>query len=331
MKVKVSTIRQKLTELLEKSGYDSADVAFVVNMFLGGELRGHTTHGLASFPSFLKRHTNVSLPKIEIIQSTAACFYADAKGASGNIIGRTLADEAVKRAKQQIVGFSLVKNMASWLRPGAVAQYIADQGLISYVVNSGGGVAIAPPGGYEPVAGTNPIAYGVPTNEGSFVVDMATSKRAWGVVRQANKYDTSLPDDTFYDQSGRITTDPSQAEAVLSFGGYKGFSLALLAEIMCGALTSMPMMVQSDAGDKYGQKMPARGAYILAIDPSQTVGLGAFKNQVSDYLHKIKNTKPLPGQTIRVPGRASMDKSTAAEHNDEIDLPDRLWQEIIAL
>ena len=72
--------------------------------------------------------------------------------------------------------------MDSWLRPGAIAEYIADQGYLAVVTNSGGGTAVAPPGGFDPVLGTNPIAYGIPTTDGSLVVDMATAKLAWAAL-----------------------------------------------------------------------------------------------------------------------------------------------------
>jgi L-2-hydroxycarboxylate dehydrogenase (NAD+) len=329
MKVKLSEIRRIMADQLSQKDYEPADIQFITNMYLGGEVSGHVSHGLASFPAFLE-HDYASLPEPEIVKETAACFYLDAKGSLGDLIGRRAADEAIKRAKKEIIGFSLIKDMDSWLRPGAIAEYIAEQDLLAYVVNSGGGAAIAAPGGYQPVAGTNPIAYGLPTEEGAFVVDIATSKRAWGTVRQANKYGTLLPDDTFYDKNGNITTNPSQASAVLPFGGYKGFSLALLAETMCGALTGTQMMISSSAGNQYGQKMPMsnRGAYILVIDPAQTVGLDVFKQQVSDYMRKIEQTKPLPNEKIRIPGRESMKKVALAEKTDEIDIPETLWEEI---
>ena len=327
MKVKVSEIKNLMTKALSSSGYKNEDIPFIINMYLGGELRGHTSHGLASFKSFIKHDYN-NLPEPETIKATDACYFMDAKSNSGVLIGRKAADEAIVRAKKQITGMTLIKNMDSWLRPGAIAEYIAEQGFIAYVVNSGGGASIAPPGGYEPVTGTNPIAYGLPMADGAFVVDMATSKRAWGVVRMANKFGTKLPDDTFYDIEGNVTTDPQKADAVMPFGEYKGFALALLGEVMTGAMLGMPMLIDSDAGSNFGEKMPDRGAYILVIDPSQTVGLDEFKMQVGKYINDINNTRALPGGKIRIPGQQAMEKANRAVENGEIDIPDELWAEL---
>lgn len=329
MQVSISDLKTKMHDVLGGKGYAEADIPLLIDMYLGGELRGHTSHGLASFPGFAKAE-RVSV-KPEIIKDTPACFYVDAKSGNGALIGKRAADEAVARARQNVTGTAIIKNMDSWLRPGAIAQYVADQGYVAIVCNSGGGAAVAPSGGYEAVTGTNPLAYGIPTTEGSLIVDMATSKRAWGQVRLANKYDTDLPEDTFYDSEGNITLDPKKANSVKSFGGYKGFSLALLIEVLCGALVGMDMLVQSDAGNKFGQKMPDRGAFILVIDPEQTIGLEAFKQATAAYLEQIRQSKPLPGQHVRIPGDEAGQKQAQHLREGYIEIPDELWEEIRSL
>ncbi len=330
MKIALNDLRDKMTDVLGAKGYAGADIPFLIDMYLGGELRGHTSHGLASFVSFAKDE-KIALDEPEVLKATNACIYIDAKSNPGALVGKRAADEAIARATKEVTGIAIIKNMDSWLRPGAVAEYIADQGFVAVVINSGGGAAIAPPGGYDAVTGTNPIAYGIPTDEGSLVVDMATSKRAWGQVRLANKYGTDLPADTFYDSEGNVALDPAKANSVMPFGEYKGFSLALLVELLCGSMLGMDTLVQSDAGNKFGQKMPERGAIILVIDPDQTVGIDAFRRANSRYLQKIRATRALPGKEVRIPGdKAGRDKAAKLKAN-EIELPDELWGEIQGL
>jgi L-2-hydroxycarboxylate dehydrogenase (NAD+) len=187
MKVSILELKAKMTDVLLKKGYRQNDIPFLINMYLGGELRGHTSHGLASFVSFAQGEPETH-DEPEVLKETHALFALDAKGASGNVIGKRAADEAVKRAKVEGVGTVLIKDMDSWLRPGAVAEYIAEQGYLAVVINSGGGTSVAPPGGFDATLGTNPIAYGIPTMGAPLVVDMTTAKHAWGQVRLANKY-----------------------------------------------------------------------------------------------------------------------------------------------
>lgn len=327
MKVSISEIKAKMTDVLSKKGLPQDDILFIINMYLGGELRGHTSHGLASFAGFASQDFSEATEP-EVLKATHSLFLVDAKSQSGNIVGKRAADEAVKRAKEEGIGLAVIKNMDSWLRPGAIAEYVADQDLIAIVLNSGGGSAIAPPGGYDPVIGTNPIAYGIPTDDGALVVDMATSKRAWGQVRLANKYGTDLPADTFYDDSGNVTLDPKKAWSVMPFGEYKGFSLAVLVGVLCGSLVDMPMMINSTAGNAFGQKQPERGGVIIVIDPSQTTGLDEFKKANSEFIANVKATRPRKGETIRIPGEQAASEKSAKMSNDAVEIPDELWEEI---
>jgi L-2-hydroxycarboxylate dehydrogenase (NAD+) len=332
MKISVSQVREKMKAVLAAKGFAEADINFLTEMYLGGEVRGHTSHGLASFPGFVKQDFS-SLPEPEIVKATNSVFIIDAKSNPGAVVGKRAADEAIKRAKKEIIGTALIKNMDSWLRPGAIAQYIAEQGYLAIVVNDGGGTSIAPPGGYDPVLATNPIAYGIPTKKAPLVVDMATSKRAWGQVRLANKYGTDLPADTFYNDKGELTLDPKEAHSVLPFGDHKGFALALLIEILCGSLVGMDnmMLETNQAGSNFGVPLQERGGFILVIDPSQTASLESFKAANTTLIEKIKATSKLPGEEIRIPGEQAAELQGQAIDDDEIEIPDELWQEIESL
>jgi L-2-hydroxycarboxylate dehydrogenase (NAD+) len=331
MKVKVSDVREKMKNVLAAKGYDEDDIPFLVDMYLGGELRGHTSHGLASFPAFAKM-TPLPASEPRVIKETGVFFYIDAQSNHGAIVGKRAADEAIARAKKEVIGCAMVKNMESWLRPGGIAEYIADQGFVALVSNSGGEAAVAPPGGYDPVTGTNPIAYGIPTTSGPLVVDMATSKRAKGQIRLANKYGTSLPPDSFYDAQGNITIDPSEAYSLLSFGEYKGFALAMFLEILCGSLVGMPMMIQADpSNNAFGGKTPERGGFILVIDPEQTVGLEKFKQTNEQFITNIKTSRTLQNEEIRIPGEKASNEFSNKQDRDQLEIPDELWSEIQAL
>lgn len=313
--------------VLKAKGYAESDIPFVINMYLGGELRGHTSHGLASFVSFAQSESEMHEEPV-VLKDTHALFALDAKGASGNVIGKRAADEAVKRAKTEGVGTVLIKDMDSWLRPGAIAEYIAGQGYLALVMNSGGGTSVAPPGGFDPTLGTNPIAYGVPTANEPLVVDMATARHAWGQVRLANKYGKPLPPDAFYDDEGNITRDGKQAYSVKSFGEYKGFALATLVEIMTGSLVGVPMMIQSTAGSTFAGKLPRRGAVIIAMDPADMVDPEEFKRENSALLANIQKSQALPGDEIRIPGMHASELKAANIASDTVDIPDDLWEEI---
>jgi L-2-hydroxycarboxylate dehydrogenase (NAD+) len=329
MQVTIVALKSIMHDVLAAKSYNDEEITFIIDMYLGGELRGHVSHGLAKFPGFAKKEKLDA--KQEIIKSTPACYYVDAKSGSGILIGKQAADEAITRARQQITGTALIRNMGSWLRPGGIAYYIADKGFVAIVFNSGGIATVAPPGGYDPVAGTNPLAYGIPTSEGALVVDMATSKRAWGEVLLANTYGTDLPADTYFDRDGNETRDPKYAKSAKPFGEYKGFSIVLLIEILCGALVGMEMPVQHDLDRSFGQTLPARGAFILVIDPEQTIGRDAFTQATSAYIDLIRNSNPLPGQQVRIPGDTAGQNQAKHLAEGTIDIADDLWDQLQTL
>lgn len=327
VRVSIVEITRKMTEVLKEKGIADADIPFVIETYLGGELQGHLTHGLASFPGFVKQDFS-GLPEPEVVKDTQALFMVDAKGNTGSVVARRAADEAIKRAKSEAIGTAIVKNMDVLLRPGALAKYIAGQGYMGIVIESGGAANMAPPGGYDPVIGTNPIGYGIPTSGEPLVVDMALSKQAYGNVRLAKKYGKNLPENTFYTDKGEVAVDPEDAHSVMPAGDHKGFALSLLFEILCGSTLGMPMMIASKAQNSFGNKLPDRGCYIIVIDPKQTSGGDAYAQGNSELIANIKKTRALPGQNIRIPGEQAAASQAEKLQDGVIEIPDELWQEI---
>ncbi len=329
MQVSIPELKAKMTSILTKKGYAKDDIPFIINVYLGGELRGHTSHGLTSFAAFVQGELEAHDEPV-VLKDTHALLALDAKGASGNVIGKHAADEAIKRAKAEGVGTVLIKDMDSWLRPGAVAEYIAEQGYLAVVINSAGS-SVAPPGGFDPILGTNPIAYGIPTTGEPLVVDMATSQHAWGEVRLANKYGTPLPPDAFYDEQGNITRDGKKAYSVKAFGGYKGFALGMLVAVMSGSMTGVPMMIKNTGKNAFGGKTPLRGATVIVLDPANMVDPDEFKKQNSKLLASIQNSQALPGEKIRIPGVEASRRKAVNEASGTMEISNELWKEIESL
>lgn len=59
---------------------------------------------------------------------------------------------------------------------------------------------------------------------------------AYGRIRQAQEMGEQLPDNAYVDENGDVTTDPNVAYAVMPFGGFKGFGINLLIDILSGSL-----------------------------------------------------------------------------------------------
>ena len=91
---------------------------------------------------------------------------------------------------------------------------------------------------------TNPVSIGIPAADGgaAIVLDFATSRVPVGKVQGgAPKRGRQLPPGHLLDAGGVATTDPavlfrSPFGFVLPFGEHKGSGLALICEILGGAL-----------------------------------------------------------------------------------------------
>ena len=103
--------------------------------------------------------------------------------------------------------------------------------------------AVAPFGGTRPALGTNPIAFGFPTEGDPLVIDMGTSAFMGTDLQFRARIGTPIPEGVALGPDGQPTTDAVTAHqgALLPFGGpeggYKGFGLALAMDAL-GALSA---------------------------------------------------------------------------------------------
>jgi LDH2 family malate/lactate/ureidoglycolate dehydrogenase len=202
--------------------------------------------------------------------------------------------------------------------------------MVGWVINTGGPPMVAPPGGRDPVVGTNPIGIGIPATDSPVIVDMATSKRAWGEVSLAKRFhDHSLPPDSFIDSEGVPTLNPELAHAALPMGGYKGFGLGLLIEILGGSLVGMDMG-KGEPNEAYYAR--DRGALILVINPEMTVGSSKFKADNQDFITAIKRTPAAQGSDgVTLPGDRAMKTNQENGAKGYLEIDDVLWDEITRL
>jgi LDH2 family malate/lactate/ureidoglycolate dehydrogenase len=327
MKILILDIRKNLQEALKKRNLPKEMIDVIADEYLEGELQGKTSHGLMAFPSFLKKVNNYINKKYEIILKKNSLIVLEANELPGSYLGRVLADDLIEMAKSEGVAIGFIKNMATWLRPGAIAQYVADKKMVAFVINNGGESMVAPPGGYDPIIGTNPIGIGVPTANEPIVVDMATSKRAWGEVRKALKNKTDLPKESYYTAKGEFAVKPEDAYSAIPGGDYKGFALGLFIEMMTGSFLGRQMNTQKARND---YQSITRGGMILVMNPAIVNNLKDFEKANSKLIKEIKGSKKLSGvDRIYIPGEKATEKRQENLKNGYLEVDDDLWKQII--
>ena len=102
---------------------------------------------------------------------------------------------------------------------------------------------IVHPDGGPPLLGTNPICLALPGDHGPTVVDVSMGRVTYGTVLHAAATGALLPEGAARRPDGSAETDPAQVIAdragIVPFGAdqaYKGFAIADVVELLCGAL-----------------------------------------------------------------------------------------------
>jgi uncharacterized oxidoreductase len=131
------------------------------------------------------------------------------------------------------------------------------------------------------------------------IYDIATSVVAEGKVFVAKNKGVRLPEGHLIDKDGKPTTDPNDlyaGGALLPFGGHKGSGLAIVADLLAGALTGAGCS-QRRAPDMINTMCS------IYIDPDRLPDRAAFDAETDAFLEWVKASRPaVPGGEVLLPG-----------------------------
>jgi LDH2 family malate/lactate/ureidoglycolate dehydrogenase len=239
-------------------------------------------------------------------------------------IHETLADRA-RQFGMAAVGF---RNSAGVITLNMWADGLARRDLIGIAMFNGGTGCMVPFGGTRGVLGTNPMAYAIPTAGDPVVLDMATTEIPFFEIKNAKEKGLSLRNHVAVDNHGKPTTvagdalsDDGVANLLPIGGGFKGFGISLLIEVLTGALVQSLLSTQQTPGwhpHEYG-------CLILAMDIDGFTDKAAFKTAVSDMCRNLRNETPADGvDRVAIPGDRGHARLRAAREAGRIDIDDTL-------
>jgi (2R)-3-sulfolactate dehydrogenase (NADP+) len=230
-------------------------------------------------------------------------------------------DTALQAARENgICGYS-IEHAHTCTSLGFYTEQLAMAGMIGIGVTNAS-PRVAPPGGSKPVLGTNPIAMAVPDGSGgiAFQFDFSTSAVALGKITMAAAAGEEIPLGWAVDADGNPTTDPDAAlkGSLVSAGGYKGYGIGLMVEVLASALTGSRASVDvPPLKTPYGVPHDL-GQFYLIIDPGAYAADG-FHRAVADLGAVVASQ---PG--ARLPG-------TSRPTTTEIEVDEALWSSVIDL
>ena len=207
--------------------------------------------------------------------------------------------ELVKAAKENGVAVLAITNSHHMAAMWPETEAIAEQGLVAFACTSYK-PAVAPAGAIKPLYGTNPISFAWPRKGKTPVVyDMATASMAMGEVQVAKREGHKVPLGTGLTKDGKETTDPGEIAdggVLLPFGGYKGSGIAMMVELLAGALVGDKFSYETAANDTNDGGPPSGGEFILAISPDK-LSENDWDKHSSEFFEKMKSM-----DGVRLPG-----------------------------
>jgi LDH2 family malate/lactate/ureidoglycolate dehydrogenase len=231
--------------------------------------------------------------------------------------------------EQGIAAFSLVSafNVAAlWPEVEKLASY----GLVALAFTASLAY-VAPAGGTKPLYGTNPMAFAWPRDgKPPLVFDQASSSSARGEIQVRKRDGLRIPSGWALDAHGKMTTDPAAAleGAQLPFGGHKGSSIALMIELLAGALLGDVFSYEASELDTAGTGAPRGGELIIAMSPER---FSPFQDRETQLGHAEELfARVLEQDGARLPGdrRYAARERTAA---DGVQVPRAFYEELLAL
>lgn len=283
MKVAVEELRSLSQAILVNRDLAEIDAHIVTDILLEAELRGRSTHGLVRLPRVAEHCASGARKPMLLPKDSSGFALIDGQENLGYLVAHRSARLVVGKADRVGVGVVGSFNTGHCGMLGYYASMIADAGLVGLVMCDTG-PRIVPWGGTEPVLGTNPIAAGFPAPQGQVLIDLSSAAITNGEILMALKEEKELPAGRALDQDGNLTTDPIKASkgAVLPFGGHKGYSLAVMIQILSGVLVGASPIPQQ--GQNYG-------IFMLAIDPTIFLDRDLFQAGVGELLQGIKSAR----------------------------------------
>ena len=300
----------------EKLGVPAEDAALCADVLLESDRRGIESHGCNRFkPIYVDRiRAGIQQPVtvLETLREAPATAVYDAHDGMGMVAAHAAMEAAIQKARLYGLGMTAVRNSTHYGIAGYWASMAVKAGMIG-VTGTNARPSIAPTFGVENMMGTNPLTFGMPTDEPfPFMLDCATSITQRGKIEYFARQGAPTPAGMVVGRDGRAMTDSDAilkalvaGEAALAplggigeeLGGYKGYGYAAVVEILSAALQSGGYMKMLTGLTETGARKPyGLGHFFIAIDPEAFMGLEAFKKTTGDILRALRGSDRAPGQ-----------------------------------
>lgn len=308
-------MRDFMTAVFEKEGVPHGDAAVCAEVLLESDRRGIESHGCNRFkPIYIDRiDAGILNPvtQFEVVRETPTTAVVDGHNGMGMVVGVKAMQMAIDKAKKCGMGMVAVRNSTHYGIAGYYATMATQSDMIG-ITGTNARPSIAPTFGVENMLGTNPLTFGLPTDEPfPFVLDCATSISQRGKIEFYARNGMDTPSGMVIGRDGKPMTDSEEILRALGekraalaplggigeeLGGYKGYGYATVVEILCAALQAGSYLRMLSGLDADGGKIPyPLGHFFIAVDTEAFLGAEVFKKTAGEILRELRSSQKAPG------------------------------------
>ncbi|MFC1490530.1 Ldh family oxidoreductase [Candidatus Latescibacterota bacterium] len=349
--INFNIMEQFMVDVFKGVGVPEDEAKICADVLITSDKRGIDSHGISRLKTIYYDRINIGIQspvtEFEIVNESPTTAVIDGHDGMGHVIAKRAMQMAIDKAKTLGLGMVAVRNSTHYGIAGYYPLMAAEAGMIG-ITGTNARPSVAPTFGVENMLGTNPITFGLPTDEEfPFVLDCATSITQRGKIEVYDRIDKDLPEGWVIDQSGKTRTDTHQilddlvkgTAALTALGGigedlagYKGYGYSTVVEILSAALQGGSFMKMLNGYDEDGKRVPYNlGHFFLAINVSNFIDIDAFKKTAGDILRDLRASKKMPDQD-RIYTAGEKEHLAWLERKDKgVPVNKRLQEEIIVM
>ena len=329
--IMADTMKAVFKSILLKHGFENEKAETCAAIFTANSVDGIYTHGVNRFSRFIEYTKKKFVDKDAVPSLQNKC--AGIEQWNGNLGPGILnalhaTNTATKLADEFGIGCVALSNTNHWMRGGTYGWQAAKAGYV--FIGWTNTTALMPAwGATNAKLGNNPLVIALPYKDEAIVLDMAMSQYSFGAMEQAVIKQESLSVFGGFDETGKLTNDPSaiiQSKRPLPIGYWKGAGLSLLLDILSAVLSGGLATHQITAQ----QAEYSLSQVFIAIDISKLGNTSFIANVVENIIADYKQSLPEKNNSITWPGErvlAAREKNTA--HG--IPVVNTIWQQILQL
>lgn len=310
----IEMLKNFIFDVYLKMGVPEKDAQTCSEVIIASDIKGIESHGIGRLKYYydrIKRGQHQTITQIEIIRESPTTAVIDGHNGMGMVIAKYAMQMAINKARQFGMGSVAVRNSTHFGIAGYYPQMAVNNNMVGFAFTNARPSA-SPTFGVQPMLGTNPIAFGAPTNdEFPFLFDGATSITQQGKIEVYAREEKPLPEGWVINQQNKSKTNAEEIltqiekgnAALLPLGGFgemqgghKGYGLSTMVEILSASFQNGAFLFGLSGLDQKGHYIPYKiGHFFMAINIEAFCPLEDFKATTTQIMHDLRSSRKAPG------------------------------------